>query len=250
MANKEKIDHLLLDIRALETLVAGVRDAEFYPVSFFSKTFDLTHKLLKELHALEGEQIETLRRQMEEHRQLIQSIPVSKAAPLPDPIVPLPEPVIEQPELVVKQPEPVVEQPEVRVEQLEVVVEQPKVVEAVTEPVTKPETDPEPDPVVVEAEPTPKKEPATEKPHAVLLNEFLEKKNLTDFRKAFSLNDHFYFRRELFGGDEAKMNKVLLDMNEIRSFEDAIAYLNEKLNWNIEDATVGEFIKLLEKRFL
>ena len=45
MANKEKIDYLLLDIRELETLVAGMRDAEVYPVSFFGQTFDLTHKL-------------------------------------------------------------------------------------------------------------------------------------------------------------------------------------------------------------
>ena len=34
MANKEKIDYLLLDIRELETLVAGMRDAEVYPVFF------------------------------------------------------------------------------------------------------------------------------------------------------------------------------------------------------------------------
>ena len=40
MANKEKIDYLLLDIRELETLVAGMRDAEVYPVSFFGQTFD------------------------------------------------------------------------------------------------------------------------------------------------------------------------------------------------------------------
>ena len=38
MANKEKIDYLLLDIRELETLVAGMRDAEVYPVSFFGQT--------------------------------------------------------------------------------------------------------------------------------------------------------------------------------------------------------------------
>ena len=44
MANKEKIDYLLLDIKELETLIAGMRDAEVYPVSFFSQTFNLTHK--------------------------------------------------------------------------------------------------------------------------------------------------------------------------------------------------------------
>ena len=53
MANKEKIDYLLIDIRELEKLVAGMRDAEIYPASFFNQTFQLTHKVLKELHTLE-----------------------------------------------------------------------------------------------------------------------------------------------------------------------------------------------------
>lgn len=47
MANKEKIDYLLIDIRELEKLVAGMRDAEIYPASFFNQTFQLTHKVLK-----------------------------------------------------------------------------------------------------------------------------------------------------------------------------------------------------------
>ena len=105
MANKEKIDYLLLDIRELETLVAGMRDAEVYPVSFFGQTFDLTHKILKDLHALETAQIEMLRKQMEEHQALIQSIPPSVATPVqtvqeasitaPAPIPAEPEPVIQ-----------------------------------------------------------------------------------------------------------------------------------------------------------
>ena len=66
MANKEKIDYLLLDIKELETLIAGMRDAEVYPVSFFSQTFNLTHKILNDLHSLETAQIEMLRKQMEE----------------------------------------------------------------------------------------------------------------------------------------------------------------------------------------
>ena len=39
MANKEKIDYLLIDIRELEKLVAGMRDAEIYPASFFNQKF-------------------------------------------------------------------------------------------------------------------------------------------------------------------------------------------------------------------
>ena len=109
MANKEKIDYLLLDIRELETLVAGMRDAEVYPVSFFGQTFDLTHKILKDLHALETAQIEMLRKQMEEHQALIQSIPPSVATPVqtvqeasitaPAPIPAKPEPVIQEQEI-------------------------------------------------------------------------------------------------------------------------------------------------------
>ena len=74
MANKEKIDYLLIDIRELEKLVAGMRDAEIYPASFFNQTFQLTHKVLKELHTLEEFQLEALRKQMEEHQRLIDSI--------------------------------------------------------------------------------------------------------------------------------------------------------------------------------
>lgn len=84
---------------------------------------------------------------------------------------------------------------------------------------------------------------------SISLNDILEKKNLSDFRKAFSLNDRFRFRRELFGGNEEKMNKAIADLNDLSSYEESITYLNNVLNWNIEDASVADFIKLLEKRF-
>ena len=222
MANKEKIDYLLLDIRELETLVAGMRDAEVYPVSFFGQTFDLTHKILKDLHALETAQIEMLRKQMEEHQALIQSIPPSVATPVQtvqEASITAPAPIPAEPELPAEQglsagPEPI--------------------------PVEEPET-----PAV---ETSGKVIPA-ERP-GLFLNDLLEKKNFSDFRKAFSLNDRFRFRRELFGGDEARMNKVINDLNDLHSYEDSVTYLNNELKWNIEDEAVADFIKLLEKRFL
>ena len=216
MANKEKIDYLLLDIRELETLVAGMRDAEVYPVSFFGQTFDLTHKILKDLHALETAQIEMLRKQMEEHQALIQSIPPSVATPVQtvqEASITAPAPIPAEQGLSAG-PEPI--------------------------PVEEPET-----PAV---ETSGKVIPA-ERP-GLFLNDLLEKKNFSDFRKAFSLNDRFRFRRELFGGDEARMNKVINDLNDLHSYEDSVTYLNNELKWNIEDEAVADFIKLLEKRFL
>ena len=221
MANKEKIDYLLLDIRELETLVAGMRDAEVYPVSFFGQTFDLTHKILKDLHALETAQIEMLRKQMEEHQALIQSIPPSVATPVQT----VQEASITAPAPIPAKPEPVIQEQEIRQEPI---------------PVEEPETP------AVEA--SGKVIPA-ERP-GLFLNDLLEKKNFSDFRKAFSLNDRFRFRRELFGGDEARMNKVINDLNDLHSYEDSVTYLNNELKWNIEDEAVADFIKLLEKRFL
>ena len=61
---------------------------------------------------------------------------------------------------------------------------------------------------------------------------------------------HVSFRRELFGGDEERMNKAINELNELHSYEDSISYLNNELKWNIEDNAVTDFIKLLEKRFL
>jgi hypothetical protein len=178
MDNKAKIDCLLTDIKELEALVTGMQEAELYPVSFFNRTFGLTHKILTDLHELEGNQLEALRKQMEEHQALIHSVPCPVAKPQPA---------------------------------------APEIIEAVPPP---------PPPVS------------------------MGKQNLPDLKKAFSLNDCFYFRRELFNGDAAKMNKVISDLNGLNAYEESVAYLDEKLNWNMEDTIVGEFMKLLEKRFL
>ncbi len=226
MANKEKIDYLLLDIQELETLVAGMRDAEVYPASFFGQTFDLTHKILKDLHALETAQIEMLCQQMEEHQALIQSIPPS--------VAPSTQPV--------------------QVSAATLSTPMPEETES-TAPISEIDT-----PFKMESNSTETSDaPTTEVPSSkgiptersgLFLNDLLEKKNLSDFRKAFSLNDRFRFRRELFGGDEARMNKAINDLNELHSYEDSITYLNNELKWNIEDEAVADFIKLLEKRFL
>ncbi|MBR5297876.1 MAG: hypothetical protein IKU29_08455 [Parabacteroides sp.] len=210
MANKEKIDYLLLDIQKLETMVAKTRDAEIYPVSFFNQSFELAHNILKGLHALETHQIEQLRKQMEEHQTLIDSIPNIVTSTIQT------EPVIEEKtNTFLKEQEPL-----------------PAIESTSTKQVEKIE------------------KPLSNERSGLFLNDLLEKNNLSDFRKAFSLNDRFRFRRELFGGDEERMNKAINELNELHSYEDSISYLNNELKWNIEDNAVTDFIKLLEKRFL
>lgn len=236
MANKEKIDYLLLDIKELEMLIAGMRDAEVYPVSFFSQTFNLTHKILNDLHSLETAQIDMLRKQMEAHQALIQSLPNPVAAVMPAPEEEKEEPTAEPMEEVVIE----------KIEQPEIVIEEKTIVQ----PEPEPESKPEPVQKVEIVQPETPQKPVTTEKQGVFLSDLLEKKNLSDFRKAFSLNDRFRFRRELFGGNEEKMNKAIADLNDIHSYEESVTYLNNELKWNIEDEAVADFIKLLEKRFL
>jgi len=81
-------------------------------------------------------------------------------------------------------------------------------------------------------------------------NSVVEKRKLSDLRKAFSLNDRFRYRRELFGGSEDSMNKAIAILNEKDSIKDSIQFLEEKLRWDFSSPTVKDFIKLLELRFL
>lgn len=84
----------------------------------------------------------------------------------------------------------------------------------------------------------------------ISLHDILEKKNLSDFRKAFSLNDRFRFKRELFKGDENLMNQVISTLNEIHTLQDSLEYVKTQLRWDMNDETVQDFIKLLDKRFI
>lgn len=220
MANKEKIDYLLLDIRELENKVASMRDAEIYPVSFFSQSYEMAHKILTDLHSLETEQLEMLSRQMEEHRLRIHSIPFMQASPQTIPVTK--EEVKEAVGIEEKEPE----EKEEQIDKEEIIDK----IGHIEEPTTVQKNDLE--------------------SGQVSLNEILERKILSDFRKAFSLNDRFRFRRELFGGDESRMNKAITDLNNINSFEESMTYLHQELQWNIEDEAVADFLKLIEKRFV
>ena len=192
MTNKEKIDSLLSDISELKGLVEGIREMEICPLAFFSQAFDLGYKILRDLHILEGLQIDVFQTQMDEYKKVLEATLLLQETSWADAAEPA----------------------------------------AIPELLSELPANAQPD----------------EKP-SLSLNDALEKKKLSDFRKAFSLNDRFYFRKELFAGDEAKMNKVIADLNEIHSYEESLQYLNEKQNWDAENTTVATFLKLLEKRF-
>lgn len=236
MGDKEKMDYLLVDIRELEKLVASMRDAEIYPVSFFSQAYTTTQKIVDNLQSIEADQLALFKEQMEKHRALIKKAERLEAEAA----------LVTQMQEHESTYEPVQEMELPSVEELNEEVESVATPAAATVAAEKTVSEPAASLSSASSHATTLEQSL---PHSISLNEVIQKKFLADFRKAFSLNDRFRFRRELFGGDEGRMNEAISDLNELQSFEESITYLDKKLKWNVEDEAVADFIKLLEKRF-
>lgn len=236
MGDKEKMDYLLVDIRELEKLVASMRDAEIYPVSFFSQAYTTTQKIVDNLQSIEADQLALFKEQMEKHRALIKKAERLEAEAA----------LVTQMQEHESTYEPVQEMELPSVEELNEEKESVATPAEVTVVAEKTVSEPAASLSSASSHATTLEQSL---PHSISLNEVIQKKFLADFRKAFSLNDRFRFRRELFGGDEGRMNEAISDLNELQSFEESITYLDKKLKWNVEDEAVADFIKLLEKRF-
>ena len=73
-------------------------------------------------------------------------------------------------------------------------------------------------------------------------------KAVDDIRLAISLGDRFLYQRELFGQNAELMQRTLTELNELNSFDEALAYIS-KFNWDTESNTYQQFIVTLHRRF-
>lgn len=120
-----------------------------------------------------------------------------------------------------------------------VAVEKPVVVAA---PVVEPEIKVEPEPVKEEPAPEPVVEESAS-PKAAVYG-----KAVDDIRQAISLGDRFLYQRELFGQNAELMQRTLTELNELGSFDEAVAYIN-RFGWDTESSTYQQFIITLHRRF-
>ena len=314
MANNERLLQILSNVQALSDLANSTKDADIYPVSFFSNAYDLIQTIQSDFHQLETEQVNLFAEQMKKHQALILSIhkqmrnieeippateaphshilenPVTVPQTVPEPVVEVPAPVVEIPVPVVEVPAPAVEIPVPVVEMPQELLPPPIPLEILSEErastpekeslapivpkkemlkrstislpepisdrilspssgrISKPEPPPIPEergaitvsqrPVILEGSVQPS------------LNDVIEKSKLSDLRKAFSLNDRFRYRRELFGGNEDLMNKAIITLNTKDSYKASLQFLEETLHWDFTDPTVKDFLKILEIRFM
>ncbi|MDR1674866.1 MAG: hypothetical protein LBR86_00105 [Tannerella sp.] len=216
MENKEQLEQFIAHLKRLEQLTEDIREREIYPVAFFSEAFDITNRMQALLHRMEVSEVALFERQMKVHEAQIQSMGYFSEYMASSSGTPSPEPR----EILLPPPPPPPPAP--------------------GKPAAASPLPPPPPP------PPPKR--TMEKPDG-WLNETIEKNRLADLRKAFTLNDRFRFCRDLFGKDESLMSRTIAELNMKDSYEASVAYLRERFDWNFEDATVAEFVAVLEKRF-
>lgn len=177
------------------------------------------------------------------------------------------EPVADAPESEEPEPEPEEDVAEVTAEQVvdgEYDNEQEPMVELVLddEPTAEPTAEPDAEtPNVadeteaVEAEDnieeeTEADEKASDDSEPLRLDEKLQRSRSKDLKSAFSLNDTFRFRRELFGNSAAEMTDALHVVEAMHSFDEAEDYFYGDLGWDRKSDDVKEFMAIIKNHFL
>ena len=86
-------------------------------------------------------------------------------------------------------------------------------------------------------------------PEPLRLDEKLARESSRNLRKAFSLNDRFRFRRELFGNSDIEMTDTLNLVEAMTSYDEAVDYFMTDLQWDADNAEVKDFMAIVEKHF-
>ena len=250
----EYIDRLLQTLQNLEARVSSVRQEESVPFSFFRDAFQKGQDILKQLHELEMLQIEDMKRQMEKLVLFLSEAENRK-----------PEqelPPVEFEEISLELPEnddvPDIQEQEFS-EETEKIVEEEKIIRrnVYAEGLTLPtyvnprnaevkaisQTPAVADPVlpVLSME---------EKPVIRSVNDIIQTPpSKLDVKRSLSLNDRFYYQRELFDNDREAMNSMMIRLNAFDNYEDTERYLSEHTSWDFKDEKVKNFLELLKKGF-
>lgn len=81
------------------------------------------------------------------------------------------------------------------------------------------------------------------------VDEQLSRNLSKNLKKAFTLNDRFRFRRELFGNKDVEFNDTLNLVEAMHSYEEAEDYFYNDLQWDSESPEVIDFMKIIAKHF-
>ena len=80
----------------------------------------------------------------------------------------------------------------------------------------------------------------------------LQQNPLHDLKSAIGINDKFLFVNELFGGSMEKYNKSIENLNDLKTLNGAMIYLNElkiELQWNSSNEAYQKLKDLVSRKF-
>ena len=78
--------------------------------------------------------------------------------------------------------------------------------------------------------------------------EEIAERNL-NLRQAFSINDKYRFRRELFGNDALEMNSTLDRIQTMDTFDEVEDYIYNEKKWDSESIDVEDFMNIIKRNF-
>lgn len=84
---------------------------------------------------------------------------------------------------------------------------------------------------------------------SVKLDERLARDRAKDIFKAFTLNDKFRFRRELFNNSQAEFEDALEVIAGMNTIDEAKEYFIDDLCWDASNEDVKAFMEILAKHF-
>ncbi len=83
----------------------------------------------------------------------------------------------------------------------------------------------------------------------ITIKEKLAIQNTRDLRTAFTINDRFRFKRELFGNKDTELADALNMISAMSSFAEVQEYFFEDLEWDKDNPEVIDFLKIISNYF-
>lgn len=238
--NNDSIDQLLIKLRSLEDKIVAIKDSDALPFSFFSDSFDKIEQISRLIHQMQLRQIDEMKQQMERlvlflsEREQTLNGGEPDAAPEMEKTDKIDAPVVEPPRDPLSEGEPPGNRaaegltlPEYRNPRKRTQRSQP-----------------------LQQEPLISEENREGKSGVPSLNDRMKAPPaLLDLKRGISLNDRFYYQRELFHNSREEMNHVMEQLNSMESYQQVEAFLKENRSWTFDDPVVKEFLTIIKKGF-
>ena len=91
--------------------------------------------------------------------------------------------------------------------------------------------------------------PDNEPGEQLRVDEMLTKREARDLRKAFTLNDKFRFRRELFCNNDPLFISTLNILSSMKSLDEAERYLTDNMGWDPESEDFKDFVAIIANHY-